>query len=66
MDIKIITFKAYDKVNQEVFTNKTFEEIHQRLFIICSTYVPMEIMQVGVKEHLPLNNLTNFLQNDRL
>ena len=60
MKITVVTFMAFSMVHTLVFVKgETFEQIHERLSIICETYDPLSILQSDDAEQVSLNQLNN-------
>lgn len=48
MKLTIVTFKIYDREAVEVFVNTTLQDIHEKLYDMCYTYVPIKIQDVNL------------------
>lgn len=60
MKVVVVLFMAYNQPCQEVFLNKSFEEIHEILMDICPTYLVIGIMNYTDFEHLIIETLNDF------
>lgn len=48
MKLTLVTFRIYDREAHEAFIDTTLEDIHEHLYNLCFTYVPVKIVQVDV------------------
>lgn len=55
-----VLFRAYDKTHKEFFIDKTDIEIHVSLMNICSTYIPIAILESEESEYMPVSKLDQF------
>lgn len=61
--ITIVSFQAFNKPNREIFLRgESFEQIHETLFSICSSYLVTEILQ-GDLQNIELTELEKFKGN---
>jgi hypothetical protein len=64
MKLTLVTFRIYDREAHEAFIDTTLEDIHEKLYSMCFTYVPLKIVQVDIDkvkgEEINLNEILKF------
>lgn len=55
-----VLFRAFDQTHREFFLDKTDIEIHMALMNICSTYIPVAILESDESEYKPVSKLEQF------